>query len=101
MENNRLDPFDINCMRMEYNRQYDYLVQMVKDGQITTQEFDSRLTAMKVQYSTLFNHEEVETTDLDDETDITAESKDIQDYLKSNNLRDCAVDGLMGNLYEE
>lgn len=51
-----LNPFDVNCMRMEYNQYYDRLVQMVNSGEITTQEFDSRLEEIKIKYAILFEN---------------------------------------------
>ena len=51
-----LNPFDVNCMRMGYNQYYDRLVQMVNSGEITTQEFDSRLEEIKIKYAMLFEN---------------------------------------------
>lgn len=45
--------------------------------------------------------EEVQTMTLGDGANITADSKDIWNYLKSQNLNNYAVAGLMGNLYAE
>lgn len=51
-----LDPFVVNCMRMEYNQYYDRLVQMVNSGEITAQEFDNRLENVKIQYDIILEN---------------------------------------------
>lgn len=54
------DAFDINCMRQEYNIEYDRLCKLVMDGLISAQEFCSHLQLLKAEYALVLNNTEEE-----------------------------------------